>query len=94
LPQFLRPDSFYRKIYEKKTIKMLTDAAEAVFRKKYDEITQEDLHLFTENIIERLYLLKKYVPKHLGIVLKAVLRHPNINILDKNVIFPVILLTI
>jgi len=55
-----------------------------VFNKPYDEVSEVDLHIFAENLIERTYLLKKYLPKKLGFILKGIFTHPKLNTLDKN----------
>ena len=83
---FLKPDNFYRRIYKPKLERKLKSNVEAIFNKQYDTITKTELHVFVENIIERLYLLKKYLPRRLNYVLKGVLIHPNVSPLDKNVI--------
>jgi len=83
-PHFIKPDSFYRKIYQPKLDKKIRLSVEAVFNKSYDQIQKTDLHTFVENIIERLYLLKKYLPEKLHFVIKGVLNHPNLSVLDRN----------
>lgn len=83
-PHFIKSDQFYKKIYQSKLDKKLRLSVEAVFNKSYDQIQKSDLHIFAENIIERLYLLKKYLPEKLHYVIKGVLNHPNISVLDRN----------
>lgn len=81
----VKPDSFYRELYRPKLDKKIRSNMEAVFKKPYDQLNKNELHIFVENIVERLYLLKKYFPKRLTYVIKGVLNHPNLSLLDKNV---------
>jgi len=83
-PQFIQTDNFYRKIFQPRLEKKIRTSVEEIFHKQYEKIEKTELHIFVENIIERLYLLKKYFPKKLNFILKGVLNHPNISILDKN----------
>lgn len=64
-------------------------ATEELFGIEYNQLTKQDLHVFTENFLERLYIIKKYLPSKLIEVVKGVISHPNISMVDKRVMnFP------
>jgi len=81
---FIQKDSYFQKLYETRLNKKIRKLLEKLFEAKYNDIQKEDLHLFAENILERLYLLKKHTPKNLKYLLKGVFHHPNLNSLDKS----------
>mmetsp|Transcript_18829 Transcript_18829/g.16280 ORF Transcript_18829/g.16280 Transcript_18829/m.16280 type:complete len:117 (-) Transcript_18829:145-495(-) len=55
-----------------------------IFNSEYEEISHKSIHIFVENLIERIYLLKKFNPNQLKVVFTGILAHPNTNKLDKN----------
>jgi len=57
----------------------------SIFDKSYEATTEEDLHLFTHNLLQRLFVLSKYPPSAFGSLLSKLLIHPNLHIIDKNV---------
>ncbi|KAL4459908.1 hypothetical protein ABPG74_003434 [Tetrahymena malaccensis] len=59
---------------------------ESIFEKSYENTTQEELHLFTHNLVQRLYVLSKYPPSAFGSFLSKLLLHPNLHIIDKNIL--------
>ncbi|EAR90896.2 hypothetical protein TTHERM_00145010 (macronuclear) [Tetrahymena thermophila SB210] len=59
---------------------------ENIFEKSYENTTQEELHLFTHNLVQRLYVLSKYPPSAFGSFLSKLLLHPKLHIIDKNIL--------
>jgi len=82
--KFLKKDSYFSAIYEKKMNEKTRNLLEGIFRVKYNDISKDDLHLFCENILERLYVLKKHLPKNLLYLLKGIINHSNISVIDKS----------
>ena len=84
-PDFIRPDRDFQKIFTKQNEKLQRRAVESLFGSNYKDVTKKDLHLFIEDLLERFYLLKKYMPDRLIDVIKGVLAHPDLSHVDKNV---------
>jgi len=82
--KFIKKDSVFQKVYEARLQKKINRIVESLFETKYADIKREDLHLFVENLIERLYLLKRHMPKNLKYVIKGILQHKNLAALDKS----------
>ena len=57
----------------------------AVFSKPYSGVTEADLQVFCTNVVKRMYLLKKFFPPRLAVLLRSVLAHHNLSDLDRSV---------
>jgi len=62
IKNLVKPDKELHSIFKKKWEKKYRGSCEKVFSKVYEEITAQDLALFIDNFIRRLYILKKCFP--------------------------------
>lgn len=58
----------------------------AVFAKTYSGLTEDDIQHFCSNIIQRMYLLKKFFPPKLAHTIGVVVTHPNASPIDIQVV--------
>lgn len=85
LEPLLKSDQELSKFVQKQLESKRDRLIKAVFSKSYSELTESDLEAFSTNITRRMYLLKKFFPPKLAILIKSILAHPNLSTLDRNV---------
>ena len=56
-----------------------------IFKKTYQETNSNDLHIFVNNLVERLHIFRKNSPKSLNTVLKYTLEHPQLSTVNREV---------
>lgn len=79
----IKPDNTLHKIFRKKWERKYKGYCEKVFGQEYEKISGQELNIFVENFITRLYILKKCFPYSLAYILFGVLKHPNLNLAKK-----------
>ena len=85
IKNLVKPDKELHSIFKNKWEKKYKGSCEKVFSKEYENISSQDLAIFIDNFIRRIYILKKCFPYSLAYVLFGVLKHPNLNLTSKNV---------
>ena len=81
----LKKDSELHEMVRSKKGNRFENITSKLFKKAYAEIGQNELTIFADNIIRRMYLLSKFMPPAMADILTGVLAHPNLSLIDRNV---------
>lgn len=75
----LKSNYYYAEKLRDKTVEFMMK----IFQKPYGDITQSDLNEFINGLCSRMMLFNGEFPKFLPYVIKEVVNHPNISVIDK-----------
>lgn len=79
------PDKQLTKYVEKRLNEERDKLINAVFGKDFQSLTQQDIQDFCTNVVQRMYLLKKFFPPRLAHTIRHVITHPNASPADTQV---------
>lgn len=85
LEPLLKSDQELAKYVNKKLDARRDRLIHAIFSKSYSQLTEEDLEAFCTNLTKRMYLLKKFFPPKLAVLIRTVLSHEKLSQLDRTV---------
>ena len=86
LKAYIKDDEQLLAENEKKNADSENNLSQKLFGKQHEDIQTADLRNFTEEVICSLYVLRKNIPFNFIDVLKLLLNHPEIDVIDRNVV--------